>query len=220
MTPKYKILDLTTYYRKAPYRQFTQDYKCAISMTSKIDVTDLQEYSRRTGTKFYINFLYCLGKVINSREDYMMGYLWQEDKVAVFDKMNITHYVFHDDTETCTPVYTEFDEDYQTFTRRCREDIENAKKTRQYMLDEANHFNYFEASYTSWISYEALNVELPDGYLYFQPIINWGRYRRENDRLLLPLTVRMNHAVADGYLLSKVFLLMEKEIASLCGSSR
>ena len=31
-----------------------------------------------------------------------------------------------------------------------------------------------------------MNIELMDGFLYFLPIVNWGRYREENDRLMLP----------------------------------
>ena len=34
------------------------------------------------------------------------------------------------------------------------------------------------------MSYDSLNIELPDGYLHFAPIINWGKYREENYRLL------------------------------------
>ena len=30
----------------------------------------------------------------------------------------------------------------------------------------------------------------------------------------MPVTVRMNHAVADGYLISMVFLLLEEEMKS------
>ena len=82
------------------------------------------------------------------------------------------------------------------------------------MLDSANHPNWFDASYVSWLSYDSLNVELPDGYIYLLPIINWGKYREENGRLMMPLTVRLNHAVADGYLVANVFRLLEKEIAS------
>lgn len=211
----YKTINIENYYRKGVYKHFTEDCKCSVSITHKIEVTDLLAFSKQTGTKFYINFLYCLGKVINSRDDYKMGYLWQEKQTVVFDKMNITHYVFHEDTETCTPVYTEFDTDYARFYSRCLSDIEAAKKTRQYLLNEGNHPNYFDASYISWISYESLHVELPDGYLYFQPIINFGRYKAENGQLLMPVTVRLNHAVADGYLVSKVFLLLEQEIKNI-----
>ena len=48
---------------------------------------------------------------------------------------------------------------------------------------------------------------------YFLPIINWGKYREEGRRLLMPVSVRMNHAVADGYLIANVFRLLEKEMA-------
>ena len=32
----------------------------------------------------------------------------------------------------------------------------------------------------------------------------------------MPVSVRMNHAVADGYLVANVFRLLEKEIAAFC----
>ena len=70
--------------------------------------------------------------------------------------------------------------------------------------------NDYIASYISWIFYDSMNIELPDGFLYFLPIINWGKYREENGRLMMPVTVRMNHAVADGYLVASVFRLLEK----------
>ena len=76
--------------------------------------------------------------------------------------------------------------------------------------------NWFDASYISWLSYDSLNIELPDGYLYFMPIVNWGRYREANGRLIMPVSVRLNHAVADGYLIANVFRLLEKEMGELC----
>ena len=39
-----------------------------------------------------------------------------------------------------------------------------------------------------------------------------GRYREENGRLVMPVSVRLNHAIADGYLVANVFRLLEKEI--------
>lgn len=212
----YKVIDKETYYRKGVYRHFTEDCKCSVSMTARIDVTALAEHSKRTGTKFYLNFLYILSKVLNSREDYRMGYLWRTDELILWDVINPTQYVFHEDTETCTPVYTEYCEDYAEFYHAAAEDLRRGKENRKYALDEANHPNWFDASYISWLSYDSMNIELPDGYLYFAPIINWGRYREENGRLMMPVSVRLNHAIADGYLAAKVFTLLEKEIAEFC----
>lgn len=210
----YKIIDKETYYRKGVYRHFTEDCKCSVSMTARIDVTELVDYSKEKGTKFYINFLYLLTKVLNSRDDYKTQYLWQTDELICYDVVNPIQYVFHEDTETCTPVYTTYCENYEEFYKNALADVENAKKTREYMLDSENHPNWFDASYISWLSYDSMNIELPDGYIYLLPIINWGKYREENGRLMMPLTVRMNHAVADGYLVANVYRLLEKEIAS------
>ncbi len=212
----YRTVDKETYYRKGVYRHFTEDCKCSTSMTARIDVTELVKYSNEKGTKFYINFLYVLSKVLNSRDDYKMGYLWQTDELICFDVINPTQYIFHEDTETCTPVYTSYNSEYETFYKNASDDIEAAKQTREYGLDMENHPNWFDASYISWLSYDSLNIELPDGHLYFLPIINWGKYREENGRLMMPVSVRMNHAVADGYLVANVFRLLEKEIDTFC----
>ena len=141
-----------------------------------------------------------------------MGYLWQTGELICYDVVNPTQYIFHEDTETCTPVYTHYYEDYGTFYANALKDVEAAKKTREYGLDMANHPNWFDASYISWLSYDSLNIELPDGHLFFAPIINWGKYREENNRLVMPVSVRLNHAIADGYLVANVFRLLQKEI--------
>ncbi len=110
----YKVIDMNTYYRKGIFQHFSKDCKCSTSITARIDATELKEYSDQTKMKFYINFLYVLSKVLNSREDYRMAYQWQSEKLICYDQINPTHYVFHEDTETCTPVYTEYNPDYST----------------------------------------------------------------------------------------------------------
>ena len=210
----YKVIDRETYYRKGVFRHFSEDCKCSTSMTARIDVTDLVNYSKEAGTKFYINFLYILSKVLNSREDYKMGYLWQTEELICYDVINPTQYVFHEDTETFTLVYTEYQVDYKAFYVNALQEMEKAKNTREYGLDLENHPNWFDASCIPWLSYDSLHIELPDGYLFFAPIVNWGQYRKENGRLLMPVTVRLNHAIADGFLVANVFRLLQLEIKS------
>ena len=183
-------------------------------MTARIDVADLVAFSKDSGTKFYLNFLYLLSKTLNSRDDYKMGYLWETKELICYDVINPAQYVFHEDTETCSLVYSKYDEDYETFYAAAFRDVEEAKTTREYGLDAQNHPNWFDASYIPWLSYDSLNIELPDGYLYFAPIVNWGRYREENGKLVMPVSVRLNHAIADGFLVANVFRLLQQEIES------
>ena len=212
----YRKIDLEKYYRKDIFHHFSRDCKCSTSMTMKIDVTDLVNYSKKKGTKFYINFLYIISKVLNSRDDYKMRYDWKTSELICYDVINPMQYIFHNDTETFTLAYTNFDENYNVFYQNALNDIEKAKQTREYGLDAENHPNWFDASFIPWISYDSLNIELPDGYLYFAPIINWGKYKLENDKILMPVTVRMNHAIADGYLIANIFQKLEYEIKKFC----
>ena len=212
----YKVIDKESYYRSGVFRHFSEDCKCSVSITARLDVTELVRFSEKSGTKFSLNFLWLLSKVLNSRDDYKMGYLWKTDELICYDVVHPTQYVFHPDTETCTPVYTAYSPDYGTFYQGALADLEKAKETRDYALDAEHHPNWFDASYIPWLSYDALHLELPDGYLYLLPIVNWGKYREENGRLMMPLSVRMNHAAADGFLIANVFRLLEKEIAVFC----
>lgn len=208
----WRPVDPSRYYRRGVYRHFTEDCRCSVSMTARIDVTLLKDACRQRGLKFHVCFLYLLARVLNSREDYRMGYLPETDQLICYDEIHPTHYVFFEDTETCTPVYSRYDPDFPVFYRNCLADIRQARASGQYQLDAANHPNWFDASYIPWVSYDSLNIELPDGYLYFAPIINWGRYRLEDGRLRMPVTVRLNHAVADGYLTALVFRKLQAGI--------
>lgn len=38
--------------------------------------------------------------------------------------------------------------------------------------------------------------------------------------LSMPVTVRLNHAIADGYLVAEVYKLLEEEIVLFCAESR
>ena len=96
-----------------------------------------------------------------------MAYLWEKDELICYDVIHPTQYVFHEDTETCTPVYTQYCEDYAAFCCNALQDLERAKQTRDYLLDAANHPNWFDASYISWLSYDSLHMNhaVADGFL-------------------------------------------------------
>lgn len=209
---EYKVIDKDTFYKKGMYERFTKECKCSTSITAKIDVTKLYEISKKSNTKFYLNFLYILSKVLNSRDDYKMNYLWESDEIICYDQINPVQYAFNEKTETCTPVYSTYYEDYNKFYEEALKDLEEGKNNEGPVFKSKDNPNWFDASYVSWVSYDSLHVELPDGYLYFLPIINWGKFKEENWKKMMPVTVRMNHATADGYIVSRVFKLLEDEI--------
>ena len=64
----YKIVDMETYYRRGVFRHFSQDCKCSVSLTSRVDVTALKQYSKATGLEALFGAMYLLGRQNRLRE--------------------------------------------------------------------------------------------------------------------------------------------------------
>lgn len=207
----YKVVDIDKYYRKNVYHRFADGPKCSISMTYKVDISNVILKCKSKGEKVNIALLYLISKTVNSRDDYKMYYDFKKNELRCYDVFNPTHYVFDSKTETCVMVHSPYSPDYHSFYKMVADDIEMAKKPG-YVEDSKEYPDYFDASALPWVSYESFDLELSDGYLYFNPIINWGRFYEDNGKTMLPITIRMNHAIADGYLLSKFFLTLESFI--------
>jgi chloramphenicol O-acetyltransferase type A len=178
-----------------------------------MDISQLREWCRERNEKINIAILYLVSRAINARPDYRMFYDFKKDEVRCYDRVNPTHYVFDPKTETCHTVNTPYDPDYAAFYKRALRDTEDAKKSDY--AEPAEKPDYFNASVMPWVSYGSFSIELPDGYLYFNPNVNWGRFFEKDGKVFLPLTIRLNHAIADGYLVSKFFLLFEEGLQNL-----
>jgi chloramphenicol O-acetyltransferase type A len=207
----YKIVDINKYYRKDVYLRFSDGPKCSISMTYKLDITHLKEVCKERNEKLNIALLYLVTKAINSRDDYKMYYDFKKNELRSYNVFNVKHYVFNKETEVCKIVHSKYYLDYKEFYLNTYKDIEEAKKV-DFKEDDKEYPDEFDASAMPWVSYDSFNLELPDGYLYFNPIINWDKFFESSGRTLLPMTIRLNHAIADGYLLSKFFLIIEDYI--------
>lgn len=56
-----------------------------------------------------------------------------------------------------------------------------------------------------WVKYKHFDVHVFDEGKFLAPVVIWGKYEHENGRLMMPLTMNIHHAVADGFHLSSFF---------------
>ena len=126
----------------------------------------------------------------------------------------------------CPPSYTamkpdgvyvyctvEGDMPYGTFIaegqRRQREVLERGTLT-----EDGDVRSFFFVSSVPWVHYSQLQhpAESPDD---SNPRISWGKYVTVNGRTTLPVSLFVNHALADGLHISRFFLNLEKELADM-----
>ena len=65
--------------------------------------------------------------------------------------------------------------------------------------------NFFDVSCLPWVRYRHFDVHVFDQGRFLAPVITWGRFEPEGSKLVLPLTMNIHHAVADGFHLSRFF---------------
>ena len=67
-----------------------------------------------------------------------------------------------------------------------------------------------------WLSYTSLIQPTPHP-ADSNPRITWGKYFRQGDQTLLPLSVLCHHALVDGLYIARFYQALEKEMGTWCG---
>lgn len=98
-----------------------------------------------------------------------------------------------------------FSNDFKTFYNNYLTDLQRYGSNKGISAKTNEPSNHFNISSVPWISFTGfdLNLLLEENYLF--PIITGGKFFRQGDQLLLPVSVQMHHAVCDGYHASLFF---------------
>ena len=120
-----KEIDVATWKRKAPYENFVNYSNPVFSMTVRLDVTKIVEYSKQTNTSFFINFLFVVTKCLNQIEDFRIRI--KDGKVVVYDVITPS-YIVRNDNGVIVTKQTEYSSDYKKFYELASKDLVNIKK--------------------------------------------------------------------------------------------
>ena len=83
------------------------------------------------------------------------------------------------------------------------------------LTEDGDVRSFFFVSSLPWLHYSQLQhpAVSPDD---SNPRMSWGKYVTVNGRTTLPVSLFVNHALADGLHISQFFRNLEQELAALC----
>ncbi|MBQ8186741.1 MAG: chloramphenicol acetyltransferase CAT [Clostridia bacterium] len=204
-----------TYPRWEHFRHFWDECACAVSLCDDVDVTGLCRACHDCGVSFYIAMLWCVSKVINAHAEFRMTTSeTAEDPYpvpAVFDEISPAHNVFHEDSETYTTLFTKWSPDFAEFAECCAADLARAKRMRVMSIPAPD--NTFEASCVPWRHFTSVGVNCEAYPL--TPTVAWGGFTERDGRTMMPLSIQIHHAAADGFHLARFLNETEAETAYL-----
>ena len=210
-----KVIDLATWKRKTPYECFSKYSNPVFSMTVRLDVTELVEFSKKTSTSFFANFLFVVSKCLNGIEDFRIRI--KEGKVVVYDVITPSYVVMNDNGVIVTK-QTEFSDDYKVFYERVKCDIEEAKHNlTQTKFNNAGQNDLFYTSCIRWVDFTSISnpYHVPDAEQSSIPRLAWGKYVEENGRLKMSFDISAHHALMDGYEMSQGFVSIQNALSDI-----
>ena len=214
MKNAYKEIDTSKWVRKTTFEWFKKFSNPTYCFNVKIDVTDIVNYSKQTGSSFFINFLYLICRVNNEVESLRLRYV--NDRVLLYDKINATFTVKTTDG-SFNNAGVEYVKDYNEFYKLTKEEINR----RNGLTDNSQNYNVwdYDVFYSSCvISIELESISQPldtnNKNSLNVPRIFWDKYRLENGKYVMLLSMNVSHVLVDGEELSKALNLVKKYSAN------
>lgn len=210
----YKKIDLDTWPRREHYLYYTEQLKIEFNITASIDITNLLDFCHVHGYRFYPTIIYFVTKVLNQIENFRMFKNEQGD-LCVWDTVFPNYTIFHEDDKTFSDCWSDYAEDFNIFYENITQDMRTFKNKKGIKVKDYQPPNFYCISCLPWITFSSCNSRVTNGEPSFFPIITIGKYEKNAEKTLLPVSITAAHAVCDGYHAGMFFTYLQEEIQSL-----
>ena len=202
-------IDPKTLPRRAHFEYFNSMANPYAGATVNVDITPMMEARKENGAPFFLSMVYIAAQAANSVRELRQRISGNE--ILEFKRCPSSHTVAKEDG-TYAYCVLKNDMPFASFLPMAKTAQEKCKESGT--IEEDNTaIAYFFISSLPWLSYAAITQPTPypaDS----NPRITWGKYYEENGKILLPVTLLVHHALADGRHIAEFFHALDREIAA------
>ena len=192
-------IDMDNWERREHYYYYRDFIKTRYNLCGEIDITGLLSQIREKRLHFYLVFLYVVIHTVNEIRELRMC-LDEDGALGYWDVCHPSYTIFHKDDLTFSDIWTEYSPDFQTFYERASQDMETFKNVKGIKAKPDTPPNFCPISCIPWISFTGFGSDTYAESNMLYPVILFGKYHEnEKGQILLPLSIAVNHMVADGY---------------------
>ncbi|WP_300360528.1 chloramphenicol acetyltransferase [Fusobacterium sp.] len=191
-------IDFETWERKEHFNYYTNLVKTNYSLTAELDITLLLEKIKEKNLKFFPTMLFCIIKGVNQNKEFRTDYD-NEGNLGYWDYVVPSYTIFHRDDKTFSDIWSEYDENFKIFYKNVIEDIEKYKDVKGIKAKSGRGKNFCPISCLPWLSFTSCADDTYTESKMLFPVITFGKYFEKHKKTFVPISIFINHAVADGY---------------------
>ena len=119
----FKLIDKDTWKRKPYFDHYFSQIRCTYSITVNIDISGIIAFKNKSRSKLYPLLIYVLTKAVNNHEEFRTA-INDKGELGVWDTLLPCYTVFHEENETFSNLWTEWNDDLIAFLSNYEQDIE------------------------------------------------------------------------------------------------
>lgn len=191
-------INFDTWERKEHFHYYMNFIKTNYNLTAELDITNLLEKTKEKNLKFFPTMLYCITKGVNQNKEFRMDYD-NDGNLGYWDFVVPSYTIFHEDDKTFSDIWSEYSNDFKIFYKNVIDDIEKYKDIKGIKTKPGRGNNFCPISSLPWLSFTGCADDTFTESKMLFPVITFGKYFRKDSKTLIPISIFVNHAVADGY---------------------
>lgn len=168
------------------------------TLSYREDVTKLVRFCKKNKTSFYFSMIYLAAQTINSIEAFR--YLIDGEKVFLIEERIPSFTVLNKGEELFRIITLPAHGTMNEFVRLAEE---KSRKQRFFIDLNQEQGNLIYFSCTPWMEMTSVTSERelnkPGSRDDTIPHITWGKYHAEQDRIIMDISLEVNHRMIDGY---------------------
>lgn len=199
-------IDLNQWNRAQYFYYFTKMMPTGYSISVNIDITNTYNMIKKADKKFFPAYLYIASKIICEQQEFRIANL--DNELGYYEVLHPSYSAFHNDDKTISNLWTEYNSDFETFYSNYMDDQNKYANNHGVMAKpEMPPQNSYMIGMLPWIEFSSY-TPIPYGSMNsFFPVIQAGKFFEKDGKKMMPLSITVHHAVADGY---HVGLFLEK----------
>lgn len=207
-----RVIDMTNDPRCGQFDYFRTMADPWAGITVPVDITDFLEALH--GRPFFLSYLYAVMRAANAVPELRRRFL-PDGQVVEYDHCDPSYTVMKPDG-TGVYVYCLLQSDLTSYEAFVAEGQRAQRETlaRGTLTEEGDTLSHFFVSCVPWLYYTQIK-EPSAGADDSNPRFAWGKYQEQNGRVLLPMSLFINHALCDGWHVTQFYQGLERELAAL-----
>jgi len=192
-------IDLSTWKRREHFEVFKDFDEPLFGITVKVECSKAYKKAKELGYPFSLYYLYLSLQAANEIEEFR--YRIEDNKVFCYDRVDAGPTIFRED-ETYGCGYMVYYEDIAEFMKQANIEVLRVKAERGLKFQPSGE-NIIHYSTLPWADFTSVNHVRRLDIGRSIPKITFGMITRTGDAMWMPVDVHANHAVMDGFHVSK-----------------